>query len=306
MADDLTTILRFVGDPANAEAAINGLISSLQNAAKQSANIFSGLNASSETAAAKIKPLTTEVEALAKAEKDGEAVALAYARAQAQLEKTQGGLAAAQNTLRQALAGVSGESIAAIRTQSQLASVQNQIIASTQRAENAMVREAVAAANLRQNLGDVPGALKILSDAQAKLSNTQGINATRLALRKTYLETNYENSPLISAINRINSGLSGLSPVLGSTGGQLQGLLGNLTSVVNFLPGTGAAGGEAAAGLGEASTAASGLTVALGGTVAVVGAVVVGLGALVAVGAASAKVLIDIGQAGLRANADLE
>lgn len=299
MADDITTLLKFVGDPSSAQAAISGLVASLQTAAQQSVSLGDIGTASGNQLAASFQRVaaatTGAVQSQAKLAAEAakaESQMLALARATAQSQAKQGGLAEAQETLRNALARVSGESVAAIRTQSQLAGVQAQIVGAAQKAENAMLREAQAIARLQQASGNTPGAIKTLTDALEKAGNPKGLAATRVELQKTYLDTNYQNSPLISAIKDINQGLGLLRPVIGGNVSALQSLTGIAGQAASSLGGVGAAGGVTA-----------GSMVAIG---AGIGVVVAALGALVAAGAATVSALQSIGEEGLQVNAQME
>lgn len=94
--------------------------------------------------------------------------------------------------------------------------------------EAAMLRLAQATARLKQISGDTQGAIKVLGDAIAKASDPKGINAVRAEIQKTYLTTNYNNSPLISAIRATKSGFEGLPPIISKATGLITGLLGGL------------------------------------------------------------------------------
>lgn len=144
MADDLTTILRFVGDPSNAEAAINGLVSSLQKAANAQ-NVFTA--------------------------------------------------SGAKNTQQ------------------------------AEKGEAAMLRQAQAIARIQQVSGDSAAAIKTLGDALAKASDPQSLPALRAQLQKTYLDTNYANSPLIGAIRKIKEESAALSQGLQQAGVSLTAAL---------------------------------------------------------------------------------
>lgn len=162
MADDLTTVLRFVGDAASAEASINSLIAKLQQAATLSGNLFSGSAASGKQAATNINTTSAATDKLA---------------------------------------------------------------ASAAKAEAAMFRQAQIQARIQQISGDSAGAVKTLGDALAKATDPKSLPALRAELQKTYLDTNYANSPLIGAIRQINQQTSQLASTAQSVGIQLTALL---------------------------------------------------------------------------------
>lgn len=224
MADELTTVLRFEGDIDNAVGAINSLVSALTNASKESATVFQNLNASGGA----VKPLT-DTDTAARGAGRGLRVAtdsaLALAQAQARLQVAQGDSVGAAKTLSTALARVTETTTQTIRAETQLIGIQSQSATAAGKAETAMLREAQALARLQQIAGDTPAAIKTLNDALAKASNPASLSALRVQLQKTYLDTNYANSPLIGAIRDINSGLQQFAPLLGSTGAGLQRLV---------------------------------------------------------------------------------
>lgn len=222
MADSIDTVLRFIADPANALAAINSLTAALQNMASQSASLFAPLTNQSNQATAALNNAAAATRNAAKATGDGAASALAYAQATARLQVAQGNAAGAADTLKTALAGVDKNSIGAIRAQLQLIGVESSLATAAGKAETAMLNEARAVARLQQIAGNTPAAIKTLGDALEKASNKSSLPALRAELQKTYMDTGYANSPLISAIDRISQGLGFLRPILGSTAGTLQ------------------------------------------------------------------------------------
>ena len=224
MAEDITTVLKFTGDAANAQSVIAGLITSLQRAAAQSAALFQQSAQSSNQATAALNQTTQAAERNARATKSSADNSLALAQATARLQVAQGNAAGAVETLKAALAGVDRNTTAAINAQRQLITVEAQVANAAGKAETAMLREAQAIARLQQIAGNAPAAIKTLGDALERASNKSSLPALRAELQKTYLDTNYANSPLIGAIDRINAGLGFLRPLLGSTAGTLQTL----------------------------------------------------------------------------------
>lgn len=168
----------------------------------------------------------------------------------------------------------------------------SKLAAEAAKAEAAMFRQAQIQARIQQISGDSAGAIKTLGEALSKATDPKSLPALRAELQKTYLDTNYANSPLIGAIRQISQSFSFLRPVLGQTAGSLQQI-------------TGVAGG-AAEGLGGTASATAGLSVALGAVALAIGAVVVGIGAIVTVSQAAASALLSIGEAGVDTNAKLE
>lgn len=226
MAEDITTVLKFTGDAANAQSVIAGLITSLQRAAAQTAALFQQSAQGGNQATAALNQTTQAAERSARATKASADNSLALARATANLQVEQGKASAAVETLKTALAGVDKNSVAAINAQRQLVKIEAELATSASRAETAMFRQAQAIARSQQIAGNAAGAIKTLGDALEKASNRQSFPALRAELQKTYLDTNYANSPLIGAIDRINAGLGFLRPLLGSTAGTLQTLTG--------------------------------------------------------------------------------
>ncbi|TXH50671.1 MAG: hypothetical protein E6Q97_19980 [Desulfurellales bacterium] len=194
MADDLRTVLQFVGDTKGAEAAIERLTASLRRAAAESKQLFEDF---ARGPAAPPKIPTPDF----KAPKND---ALAYAQALARLQVAEGDLATAQKTLSTALQGVSKDSVAAVRAQTQLVGIEAQLSTAAGKSEAALLREAQAIARLQQVSGNTPAAIKTLEDALARTTNRSSLPALRAELQKAYLDTNYANSPLISAIDRLS------------------------------------------------------------------------------------------------------
>lgn len=294
MADDIKTVLKFVGDARQAEATIQSLIASLQRAADQSKRLYADLaKPIKQPKLPTVAPLTKEVESansaieklsesLRRATTDArtlfaetakqprtpqapvvkpveapvikppkipstapvfetdEKAALSYAQALARLQVAQGDLAGAQKTLVNALAAVPKETTAAVRAQTQLVGVEAQLTGAAGKAETAILREAQALARLQQISGNTPAAIKTLSDALDKVGNKSSLPALRAELQKTYLDTNYANSPLIGAINQINQGLSLFRPLLGGVGSNLQTLVNIAGAAGTALSNTGA------------------------------------------------------------------
>jgi hypothetical protein len=160
--------------------------------------------------------------------KDTETAMLRLAQAAARLQQAQGNLAGAEQTLKDALAKVTKETTTTLGAQTQLISVQAQLTTAAGKADTALLREAQALARLKQIAGDTPGAIKILGDALTKVSNPKSLAAVRAELQKTYLETNYANSPLISAIKGIRTGFEGLPPIVSKTSSLIGGLFAGL------------------------------------------------------------------------------
>lgn len=217
--DDIRTVLKFVGDPKDAQAAIDGLIASLRKAAADSKKLFDEIGRGPGKLPPILPPGTIpDVDNARKS-------ILALAQAEARLFAAQGDLSKAQNTLSTALSGITEKSVASVRAQTQLVGINSQLSTAAGKAETAILREAQALARLQQISGNTPAAIKTLGDALEKVSNRSSLPALRAELQKTYLDTNYANSPLISAIDRINAGLRTFSPLLGGTAGNLSQLV---------------------------------------------------------------------------------
>lgn len=320
MADDITTTLRFIGDAASAEAAINSLIASLQKAAAAAKSTFASTANGGAQSSAALNNLASSAQRSQKATQDSAQSALALARATAQLRVDQGNAAEAIKILERALAGVSRETVAAVNAERQLVKIQAEAATAAGKAETAMLRQARSIAIVEQQLGNTPAAIKTLTDALAKATNPQSFAFLQTQLKKVYLDTNYANSPLIGAIRSINQGLGAMQPLLGSAGARLQGFVGIAGRVASSLGATGAAAagigsslgsaGSAAAGaassFGSAGAAAAGFSAALGpiviGAVAATAAIV----GLVAAAGTVVSGLRAIGEAGIEENAKFE
>lgn len=292
MADDLTTVLKFVGDSAAAQKSIDDLIRSLQSASKETTNLFGDLKRGGTDATAAIRPLVDATDRIRRTVKEGATATLAFAQASARLQVAQGNAAGAVDTLRNALASANSNSIAAVRAQTQLTSIEATLANSAGKAEAAILREAQAIARLQQISGNTPAAIKTLADALGSVGNKNSLPALRAELQKTYLETDYTNSPLITAIRQISSGFSSLQPVLGQAGIGIARFTTAATSVSSSLSGIGSAAGATA--------------IAIGAVTLTVGAAVIAFGALVSIGGAVVNALISIGQQGIQANAQIE
>lgn len=258
---------------------INKLADSLKRLKAVSGDV--NVTGASTKAAANAKAVTSEIEKQEKA-------TLALASAEARLLESQGKIGAAAIRLRNALDQVNQGTIAAIRARTQLVGVEARAATAAGKSETAMLNEARAIARLQQIAGNTPGAIKTLTDALAKATNPSSLAAIRAELQKTYLTTNYENSPLIGAIRQITNGLNGLSPLLGRTGGAIQSFFGAAGSAGNVFGGITASAGIA--------------TVAISGLVAAG----LGLAGVVAIGQQLVNVLIEIGERGIAANAGFE
>lgn len=221
MADELTTVLRIDGDSASAQAAVAALMTSLRNAAAEAANLFAPIFGGGKDP---LKPLADGLDKIPPLAKPARDSVLALAQATARLQVAEGDAAGAVDTLKTALEDADKGTIKAINAQRQLITVEAQLANAAGKAETAMLREAQAVARLQQISGNTPAAIKTLSDALEKASNKSSLPALRAELQKTYLDTNYANSPLIGAIDRISAGLGFLRPILGSTAGTLQTL----------------------------------------------------------------------------------
>jgi hypothetical protein len=219
MADDIRTVLKFVGDAKDAQATIDGLVVSLRKAAADTKKLFDDV-AKGPTKTPQFLPpgLGAEIDKTRRS-------VLALAQAEARLFSAQGDLAGAQKTLSTALAGIAEKSVATVRAQTQLVGINAQLSTAAGKAETSLLREAQAIARLQQISGNTPAAIKTLGDALERVSNRSSLPALRAELQKTYLDTNYANSPLISAIDRINAGLRLASPLLGGTAGNLSQLI---------------------------------------------------------------------------------
>lgn len=224
--EDIRTVLKFVGDAKDAQATIDGLVNSLRKAAADTKKLFE------DFARGPSAPPKLPTPDFDKPKND----ALAYAQALSRLRVAEGDLAGAQKTLSTALQGLSQDSTAVVRAQTQLVGINSQLSTAAGKAETQILREAQAIARLQQISGNTPAAIKTLSDALEKASNRSSLPALRAELQKTYLETNYANSPLISAIDRINAGLRTFSPLLGGAAGQLSQLVtvsGSVAQAIN-------------------------------------------------------------------------
>lgn len=151
----------------------------------------------------------------------GEAAILRHAQAQARLSVAQGDSAKAVRTLQTALDQVTRGSVAAINAERQLITIQAQLANAAGKADTAMLREAQALARLQQQLGNTGGAIKILDDALKKASNPASLAALRAQLQKTYLDTNYANSPLIGAIRDVSSQFDKFLPIISAVSPRL-------------------------------------------------------------------------------------
>lgn len=177
-ADDITTLLRFVGDSGGADRAINSLVTALQRASKESSGAFAGLSKTANDAVRSIRPLAVETDKVRKSTTEGASSALAFARAQATLQKAQGDVAAAANTLRSAIAAEGRESTATVRAQAQLTSIESQLATAAGKAEAALLREAQAMARLQVSQGNVAAGTRTLAEALASVDRST-INAIR-------------------------------------------------------------------------------------------------------------------------------
>lgn len=151
----------------------------------------------------------------------GEAAILRHAQAQARLSVAQGDSAKAVRTLQTALDQVTKGSVAALNAERQLITIQAQLANAAGKADTAMLREAQALARLQQQLGNTGGAIKILDDALKKASNPASLAALRAQLQKTYLDTNYANSPLIGAIRDVSSQFDKFLPIISAVSPRL-------------------------------------------------------------------------------------
>lgn len=235
MADDITTVLRFEGDTDAVRQTIDGLIGYLNRAADSVRKVFDEFG--KRPSLPKLVPPETASDA-----DNAKNSILALAQAQARLQTAQGNGAAAAQTLRTALDSVDRSTVAAIRAQTQLVGIEAQLATSAGKAETAMLREAQALARVQQQLGNTSEAAKILDDAFKQASNKGSLAALRVQLQKTYLDTNYENSPLISAIRAIGQTSGELIPVTGRAGSALGQLATGAEGVVGSLGKLGAGG----------------------------------------------------------------
>lgn len=235
MADDITTVLRFEGDTDAVRQTIDGLIGYLNRAADSVRKVFDEFG--KRPSLPKLVPPETASDA-----DNAKNSILALAQAQARLQTAQGNGAAAAQTLRTALDSVDRSTVAALRAQTQLVGIEAQLATSAGKAETAMLREAQALARVQQQLGNTSEAAKILDDAFKQASNKGSLAALRVQLQKTYLDTNYENSPLISAIRAIGQTSGELIPVTGRAGSALGQLATGAEGVVASLGKLGAGG----------------------------------------------------------------
>lgn len=202
--------------------AIADGLKELKRAASGTASVktnLDGIGQSAKKAGAGLKSTTSELERQERA-------ILATASAQSRLLQSQGDFTGAARELKTALASVNNQTVSAIRVMTQLVGVEAKAATAAGKAEVAMLNEARAIARLQQISGDTPAAIKTLGDALAKVTNPGSLAAIRAELQKTYLDTNYANSPLIGALRAISGGLSFLSPLLGRTGSGLQAVVG--------------------------------------------------------------------------------
>lgn len=151
----------------------------------------------------------------------GEAAILRHAQAQARLSVAQGDSAKAVRTLQTALDQVTKGSVAALNAERQLITIQAQLANAAGKADTAMLREAQALARLQQQLGNTGGAITILDNALKKASNPASLAALRAQLQKTYLDTNYANSPLIGAIRDVSSQFDKFLPIISAVSPRL-------------------------------------------------------------------------------------
>ncbi len=100
--------------------------------------------------------------------------------------------------------------------------------AATRKAADEAVRYAQTLARLKQIQGDLAGAIRVLGDAIAKAGDARPIVALRAQLQKTYLETGYASSPLISAIRQTRVGFEGLPPIISKATGLVTGFVGGI------------------------------------------------------------------------------
>lgn len=292
MADDITTVLKFVGDATAATKSIDDLIRSLQGASKETNSLFADMKRGGADAAAAVRPLADGTERIRRTVRDAASATLAFAQASARLQTAQGNAAGAVNTLKGALEQVDQKTVAAVRAQTQLVGIEAQLATAASKAETQILREAQAIARLQQISGQTPAAIKTLADALASVGNKTSLPALRAELQKTYLETDYNNSPLITAIRSIAKGFTSLQPILGTAGANISKLTASAQGVSSSFAGISASAGAAAA--------------AIVGITVTVGAAVVAFSALVSAGEAVVNALIKIGQEGIAANAQIE
>jgi hypothetical protein len=233
---------------------------------------------------------------------------LAHAQALARLQAANGDTAGAVATLAKALDTVNQKTLAAVRAQTQLAGLRNQLAANATagaKNERALLQQAQAAARLQQAQGNVAGAANTLQGALGRV--TQGtLAATRAQIQLTNLQNNYANSPLIGAVRQISQSITNLVPGLG----KVQNVVGNVLNSVNRLgssfSGLSSGAGQASASIGDIGAAAGASDLLVAGLGAAVAALVIGIAAVVAAGAGFVALLKNIGERGIEANAQLE
>lgn len=167
-----------------------------------------------------------------------EAATIRLAQALARLQVAQGNATAATLTLRNALASVDQGTVTAIRAKTQLVAIEAQAANAAGKSETAILREAQALARLQQIAGNTPAAIKTLGDALDRVSNKNSLSALRAQLQKTYLDTNYANSPLIGAIRETGTSFQKLLPLLGPVGTGIQRVIGFASAVNSALTDT--------------------------------------------------------------------
>jgi len=246
MADQqIDTLLRFLGEDAGALAAINAVSASLQAAAAQSQALFAPIIAQAAQAASVVQTLTTatnaETDAATRAgggERERASSVLALAQAVARLQVAEGNAAGAVQTLKAALSEAEAGTVQYVNAQRQLVTIEAQLANAASKADAEIVKQASTLARLAQVSGDSAKALKIIEDAQARLANPNSLAAARLEIQKTYLNTNYANSPLVGMLQQINAGLGRFSPLLGSSGRLVQTFTGGLAQAAASLGST--------------------------------------------------------------------
>lgn len=191
MAEDLTTVLRFIGDSGNAVAAIESLIQSLQRAAEQSRATFAQI---SDAAEKQLSQKSAEAsrriaDASKQAAAGGAAVeaanrrvaqsttaaadaALRHEQAFARLLQAQGKSEDAIKTLQKALDGFTGSEIQAVRAQIQLTNLQNDyanspLIGAVRAQAAALQQFGAANANVEQVLKGTARASQQVGDSLA-------------------------------------------------------------------------------------------------------------------------------------------
>lgn len=125
MADDITTVLRFVGEARSAEAVIESLNASLERLRDTARDAFAGLAQVQERQVEASERSAGATRSLANEQQRAADAALRHEQAFARLLQAQGKSEDAIKVLQKALEGFTGSQIQAVRAQIQLTNLQN-------------------------------------------------------------------------------------------------------------------------------------------------------------------------------------